>query len=269
MNNLIVFNDKVRLAVSAIKEEDLVKKFTVLLSVCAQIKGIEFGKSQLLFASKQLAEVFRSDFKDYDFSEVEQILKKGFVKYGMEYPNVSVSACMDIMRRFNDNQLNRDKLQQAIHTSTEFENGEMTEGERITAKRKHQYLAFERAKEKYEKNKVTRKSIYYCFSECYNHVKENLKDNSIDISIEKRREIWNKVRKIYENQNNGNRHLSENKKVFAEGLLEIVPKQIMLEIMLKSVLFHIWAMKNIMNSPLGYDAILSEISQETKNQHTS
>jgi hypothetical protein len=238
MTDLVIFKTKGRMELAKIKQGDLEKKLSVLLSACSQLMGQELKGKPLIFATEQLSEILKNTYKRYDFSEIEQIFKNGFANYGTEYRNVSVTACISILKRFEEDTQNRDKLQKAIDNFSNIERGVLTEEERHFQEKKSQYLAFSRAKEKYEKGKITNSDIYFCFSLCYNHIKENLRDNSIDISIEKRREIWEKIKEMYENYN------TVNLSVLTATLLQTVPPKIMQKTMFKSVLFHLWAVKN-------------------------
>ena len=242
MTNIVIFQNKARVAVSTLKERELKNKLTSLLTECSQLIGFEMAKDNLIFAAEQLAEILKRNYTKYDFSEIAQILKNGFAYFGTEYKNISVASCLSIIRKFDEDPFNKTQLQKAIQTSEEYKGGEMLEQERIVANKKHRKLSFDRAKEKYESEQVKIHEIHFNFSACYQYVKDDLGDNSIDISTEKQKEIWDKTKEIYEHYDVKN--LPEDKRGLIDIFLKTVPQEIMLKTMFCSILFHLWAVKN-------------------------
>jgi len=241
MSNIVLFKEKNRVSIAKEDGKNLEKKLTVLLGICSEIKGCGIEKSKLSFAKRELSEFLKRDFKQYDFSEIEQILKNGFAEYGTEYLNVSVASCVNILRRFEENEQNRARLQHAIQQFEKYKSGGVTEEEKMADELQKRISAFKRAKKKYEKGEVTENDVYQYFSLAYKYIKENLKDASIVVSKEKGQEILSKVNLMY-----NEKILSINalEKSFFDTLLEFIPREIMIMNMFRSVLFHIWALEN-------------------------
>jgi hypothetical protein len=150
------------------------------------------------------------------------------------------------LRKWEDDPLNREKLQKAINESSQYKNGGMTEQEQIISDKKRKCSAYDSAKAKYESGEVSKYDIYFGFSTCYDLVKNDLQDNSILISQEKGRKIWDRVKQIfadYDFENDAEEVFTTTNKAVV-GIYKLVPREVLLRQIFRSVLFHIWAVKH-------------------------
>ena len=243
MSDVILFKREKRLPFQYIKKTEANNKLIAVLGACSQIMGYRMEKSDLVFCAENLETVLRRDFKQYDMTEIEQILKFGFAQYGSDVKNVSVSSCVELLRKWESNPKNKENLQKIIDEQTRYKRGETTDEEKKAMEEKNMFVSFVNALQKYEQGMVTENDKYFSFPLCYKLVKNYIRDDSIMIAAETAKKIFENVNELYVQK------LSSDsaKNTIFDDLLKLIPRKIVTTAMFHSVLFHIWAQKNYKN----------------------
>jgi len=257
MSDLIVFKGSNRVAISVLQDKNAMSVLMETFTICSQMIGNVLSKYDNNVLCTDILPILKKDYGKYDISEISQILKDGFAKYGIHYKNVCTSACCDILRKWEENPYNKEQLQKNIDISENLKRGEETEEEKRYNELKTRIIGFENAKKMYLEDNVTTDNIFFSFSNCYLYVKENLKDESIIISKEDGLKLLDEVKDFY------NQRFSEdnNDKNLYLTLLKACPKEIMIKTMFRSVLFHYWALTNFQ---INIDAIPLKSAQSAQ-----
>lgn len=244
MSELVVFNGNARVELSRIEKYDLKDKLLSIIPVCSQNMGYSMTDYDLMYCCEKLSETIKEKYGKYEFQEIKNILENGFINYGTELKTVNVATCSEILKRFESDPINRQNLQKAREQSSRADYEADMKKYNENEEKKKRYLSFKEAENDYFLKQRTKHKIYFNSNRCYEYVKEVLQDNSIMVSEEKGRKIYERLKFIYESlKNNDEEEFIENKKM-GISLLQLVPEKVMLKTMFRGVLFNIWALKN-------------------------
>lgn len=241
MSDLIKY-DSNRKEISVMPQEKIGEALIALLEECYSIKGQgSNGGAELAAMAAQLAVFIQEKYTKYTIKELFYIVKNGYAFCGDEFVHVSVSNCLSIIKKYDENMYNREKLEEARRQpKEEIQGSPMSRAYDFAVEN---YRCFKNAKHLYEEGKVNDYKINFVFHRAYYHVLNEV-DESINHTKEIRQEIWEDVKK----------YITEckykelpNPKVYdtlMQLIFECKTESELADNALKGRLFHLWAINN-------------------------
>jgi len=241
MSNNIIYEKENRIEISEIGNERLVKSIGSILVECSTIKGHGLEKEDADTASEKLTPFLLENYPKYTINELSNILRNGYALYGIEYSTVSISNCLAIVKKYDDNIYNREKLEEARNKPTEEIQGSPMSRERDF--KVSCYKMFKTAKANYEEGKVTDFRIDFSYYLAYHHVLNEV-DKSINQTKEERQRIWDEAKEAIPNYKAGEIKLKPLEELSLGIIFEGKPEKQIAEDMLRGRLFHFWAVNH-------------------------